>query len=112
MSVAEILHYAYADYCQREGEWELIGGVPVSMAPAPVKIHQQLAGGIFMALNQNIQENCVDCEVLYEVDWKVNEEIVLRPDIVLVCEDEGGAYLTKAPKIIVEILNPYYRKKR
>lgn len=111
MSVAEILHYTYDDYCQWEGEWELIDGVPVSMAPAPMKIHQQLAGGIFMALNQNIQENCVDCELLYEVDWKVNEETILRPDIVLVCADDGEAYLTKAPKIIVEILSPYTAKK-
>jgi len=111
MSVAEILHYTYDDYCQWEGEWELIDGVPVSMAPAPMRIHQQLAGGIFMALNQNIQENCVDCELLYEVDWKVNEETILRPDIVLACADEGEAYLTKAPKIIVEILSPSTAKK-
>ncbi len=111
MSVAEILHYTYADYCQWEGEWELIDGIPVSMAPAPVKIHQQLSGGIFMALNQTMQDDCVECEVLYEVDWKVNEETVLRPDIVLACEDEGEAYLTKAPKIIVEILSPATAKK-
>jgi len=111
MSVAEILHYTYTDYCQWEGEWELIDGVPVSMAPAPVKIHQQLSGGIFMVLNQTMQEGCVDCEVLYEVDWKVNEETVLRPDIVLACEDEGEAYLTKAPKVIVEILSPSTAKK-
>ena len=111
MSVAEILHYTYADYCQWEGEWELIDGVPVSMAPAPVKVHQQLSGSIFMAFNQNMHEDCVDGEVLYEVDWKVNEETILRPDIVLTCEDEGKAYLTKAPKIIVEILSPSTAKK-
>ncbi len=111
MSVAEILNYTYDDYCLWEGKWELIEGIPVSMAPAPVKIHQQLSGGIFMALNQNMQDECVNCEVLYEVDWKVNDETVLRPDIVLACEDEGEAYLTKAPKIIVEILSPSTAKK-
>jgi len=47
----------------------------------------------------------------YGNDWKVNEETVLRPDIVLACEDEGKAYLTKAPKIIVEILSPSTAKK-
>jgi len=100
MSVAEILHYTYDDYCQWEGEWELIEGIPVSMAPAPVKIHQQLAGGIFMLLNQSMKDNCSACEVLYEVDWKINEETILRPDIVLAYEDEGKSYLTKAPKIM------------
>jgi Uma2 family endonuclease len=111
MSVATLLNYTYNDYAQWEGEWELIDGAPVSMAPAPTKKHQRLAGEIFMNLNQNMQENCSFCEVLYEVDWKVAEETVLRPDIVLACDDEHEAYLTKAPKIIVEILSPATAKK-
>jgi len=111
MSVAALLNYTYDDYRQWEGEWELIDGVPVSMAPAPVKIHQRLSGEIFMALNETMQNNCIDCEVLYEVDWKVTEETVLRPDIILACDDEHEAYLTKAPKIIVEILSPSTAKK-
>jgi len=111
MSVAELLHYTYEDYAQWEGEWELIEGIPVSMAPAPVKIHQRLAGGIFRALSEEMQEDCALCEVLYEVDWKVTEETIVRPDIVMVCDDEGEAYLTKAPKIIVEVLSPSTAKK-
>jgi len=111
MSVAALLNYTYDDYRQWEGEWELIDGAPVSMAPAPVKIHQRVAGEIFMALKQTMQNNCIDCEVLYEVDWKVTEETVLRPDIILACDDEHEAYLTKAPKIIVEILSPSTAKK-
>lgn len=111
MSVASLLHYTYDDYANWEGDWELIEGIPVSMAPAPVKIHQRIAGEIFMALNQSMQDECVLCEALYEVDWKVNEETVLRPDIVLVCDDEHEAYLRKAPKIIVEILSPSTAKK-
>jgi len=111
MSVAALLNYTYDDYKQWEGEWELIDGAPVSMAPAPVKIHQRLSGEIFMALKETMQNNCIDCEVLYEVDWKVTEETVLRPDIILACDDEHEAYLTKAPKIIVEILSPSTAKK-
>jgi len=111
MSVAALLNYTYDDYRLWEGEWELIDGMPVSMAPAPVKRHQRLAGEIFMALNQMMQDNCFDCEVLYEVDWKVTEETVLKPDIVFACDDEHEAYLTKAPKIIVEILSPSTAKK-
>jgi len=111
MSVAAILNYTYDDYFQWEGEWELIEGIPVSMAPAPVKIHQRLAAEMFMALNQDIHEDCSLCEVLYEVDWKVTEETVLRPDIVLSCDDEHEDYLVKAPKIIVEILSPSTARK-
>jgi len=111
MSVAALLNYTYDDYAKWEGEWELIDGIPVSMAPAPAKIHQRLAGGIFMALNEGMKEECTRCEVLYEVDWKVTEETVLRPDLVLTCDDEHEAYLAKAPKIVVEILSPTTAKK-
>ena len=111
MSVATLLNYSYEDYRNWEGEWELIEGLPVSMAPAAVKKHQQLAGNVFIELNKTISEKCMECEVLYEVDWKVSEETVLRPDIVLVCEDRGEAYLAKAPKVIVEVLSPSTAKK-
>ena len=111
MSVAEILHYTYADYSQWEGDWELIDGIPVAMAPAPIKIHQQLSSELFLELNKGVDDKCLNCEVLYEVDWKINEETVVRPDIVFVCDDEGEAYLTKAPKIVVEIISPATAKK-
>jgi len=111
MSVATLLNYSYNDYREWEGEWELIDGYPVSMAPAPMKIHQRLAAELFMALNQDMNEDCQLCEVLYGVDWKVTEETVLRPDIVLACDDEHEAYLTKAPKLIVEVLSPSTAKK-
>jgi len=111
MSVATILNYTYDDYLNWEGEWELIDGYPVSMAPAPVKKHQQLSGEMFMALNKTMGEECPECEVLYEIDWKISDETLLRPDIILACEDEHEAYLTKAPKLIVEILSPSTAKK-
>jgi len=112
VSVAEILNYTYDDYVKWEGEWELIEGVPVSMAPAPVRIHQNIATEIIFQLKHTFdEESCPECVLSYENDWKVNEETVVRPDIVFVCDDEHEAYLTKAPKIIVEILSPATAKK-
>ncbi len=112
MSVAALLNYTYADYAQWEGEWELIEGIPVSMAPAPMRIHQNIATEVLFALKSTLNyESCPECILSYENDWKVNEETVLRPDIVFVCDDENEAYLTKAPKIIVEILSPSTAKK-
>jgi len=29
------------------GSWELIDGIPVSMAPTPMKIHQKIASELF-----------------------------------------------------------------
>lgn len=112
MSVASLLHYTYADYAQWEGEWELIDGFAVSMAPAPMRIHQNIATELLFALKSTLdEESCPGCMLSYENDWKVSDETVLRPDIVLVCDDEHEAYLTKAPKIIVEILSPSTAKK-
>ncbi len=112
MSVLDLLDYTYEDYKRWEGEWELIEGAPVSMAPAPMRIHQNIATEIIYALKNSLDEEfCPECVVSFENDWKVSEETVVRPDIVFVCEDEGEAYLTKAPKIIIEILSPSTAKK-
>ena len=112
MSVVAILNYTYDDYVNWEGEWELIEGIPVSMAPAPMRIHQNIATELLFVLKSSLdEESCPECMLSYENDWKVSEETVLRPDIVLVCDDEHEAYLTKAPKIVVEILSPSTAKK-
>ncbi len=111
MSKIEYLpQYTYSDYCLWQGEWELIEGIAISMAPAPMRIHQQIARELVLALNQNSMEKC-ECEILYEIDWKLSNDTVLRPDIVMVCDDDNEKYLTKAPKIIIEIISPSTAKK-
>ena len=112
MSVTQILNYTYEDYKNWEGSWELIDGIPVSMAPAPMRIHQDIATELIFILKSFLEKNeCPDCEVSFENDWKISNSTTLRPDVVLVCNDEGEAYLTKAPKIVIEILSPSTAKK-
>jgi Uma2 family endonuclease len=112
MSVAQILNYTYEDYKNWEGSWELIDGIPVSMAPAPMRIHQDIATELIFILKSFLEKNeCPDCEVSFENDWKISDSTILRPDVVFVCNDEGEAYLTKAPKIVIEILSPSTAKK-
>jgi len=106
-----LLNYTYEDYRNWEGDWELIDGVPLSMAPAPAKIHQSLASEFFYRLKESLDEDCDKCEVLYEIDWKISNDTILRPDIIFTCDDDGTEYLTKAPKIIIEILSPSTAKK-
>lgn len=108
MSNLELLpKYTYSDYCQWEGDWELIEGIAVSMAPAPMKIHQKIAREMVLALSNALDDEvCPECEILYETDWKISENTTLRPDVVLVCDDESEKYISKAPKIVAEILSP------
>jgi Uma2 family endonuclease len=108
MSVTSLLpKYSYDEYALWEGEWELVEGVPVSMAPSPMRIHQNIASELLHALKNSFEDlDCDECEVTYEVDWKLSEDTVLRPDIVFVCKDNHDRYLTKAPKIIIEVISP------
>ncbi len=99
-----IEYYSYDDYKQWEGEWELIDGIAYSMAPAPMKKHQSIATEIIYNLRSQI-ENCTHCEVLGEIDYKIDDYTTLKPDIVLTCGETNERYLTKAPEIVVEIIS-------
>ena len=39
-------HYTYEDYCQWEGRWELIDGIPYAMSPAPTPHHQRIGANL------------------------------------------------------------------
>jgi len=106
----EDVNYTYDDYVVWDGDWELIEGVAIprqgsiSMSPAPMRKHQALASAINAEIYQQLKD-CNNCEVLGEVDYKISNETVLRPDIVLTCGETNEVYLTKAPEIIVEIVS-------
>ena len=100
----EDIHYTYDDYKSWEGKWELYDGIAVAMSPAPMRKHQSLASIIIREFGNQI-DDCPECEVLGEVDYKVSDDTIVRPDIVLTCGETNDAYLTKAPEIIVEIIS-------
>jgi len=106
----EDVNYSYDDYKLWKGDWELINGIAIAMSPAPMRKHQSLASEIIFSIRNQL-EDCEICEVLGEVDYKINEETVLRPDIVLTCGETHEMYLTKAPEIIVEIISPSTAKR-
>lgn len=99
-----IEYYNYDDYVNWEGDWELIDGVPLAMSPAPMIKHQSLEFRVAKLLDDKI-DACLACEVLSEVDYKINDDTVLRPDVVLTCNESNDRYLTKAPEIVVEIIS-------
>jgi len=106
----EVPHYTYEDYCQWEGRWELIQGMPYAMVPAPIKIHQQLSLQIGSALLSELSD-CLHCEVLLDEDWKVSSDMVLNPDVTVVYDDSNPNYINKTPDVIFEILSPSTAKR-
>ena len=106
MAVLDYLkHYTYEDYELWEGQWELYEGYPVAMSPAPMIEHQAIAYEIARQLGNAIEE-CEHCMVLGEEDYKLADDTVLRPDVVLICDEPNESYITKAPEIIVEVISP------
>ncbi len=97
-------YYTYDDYKLWEGNWELIWGMPMAMSPSPMISHQALAYEMAYQLRYAMEE-CERCLVLGEEDWKLSNDTVLRPDVVLICDEPNEAYITKAPEIIVEVIS-------
>jgi Uma2 family endonuclease len=111
LQMEDLPHYTYDDYVQWEGRWELIGGIPYAMVPAPLKKHQWLSGEILWQLKEQLK-NCPKCDVLLPVDWQITEDTVVQPDILVVCdEDIEGTTLEHTPVIVFEILSPSTRRK-
>lgn len=87
-----------------------MSGHPIAMSPAPMRKHQSLASELIYNLREQLDE-CPLCEVLGKVDYKVSDDTILRPDMVLTCGETKESYLTKAPEIVIEIISPSTAKR-
>jgi Uma2 family endonuclease len=108
--MTEVLEkYTYEDYALWEGDWELVDGVPQAMSPSPMREHQLVVNLICFELTEDTKE-CEECDVVSELDYIIDDENVLRPDVALICGEEND-FITKAPKVIVEVLSPSTAKR-
>jgi Uma2 family endonuclease len=99
-------YYTYADYLLWEGKWELIEGLPYAMSPAPSSKHQRIAA-LLTSLFVVSFRNCKKCKVYQPVDWKVKEDTVLQPDMLIVCRPFNNlSYLDFPPVLVAEIVSP------
>jgi len=103
--VATLPKYTYDDYKLWQGDWELIDGNAIAMAPSPIGKHQKVLGRITTQFNQELEDNSCNCEAYPELDWIINRSNVLRPDLAIYCEKIDD-YPKTTPKIVVEIISP------
>ncbi|MEM1035076.1 MAG: Uma2 family endonuclease [Myxococcota bacterium] len=91
---------------ERPGRWELVGGVPVAMAPERAR-HNLVKSDVLIALRRALEDG--GCTVFGDgMTVVVDETTAYEPDAV-VCA--GGpvdldATVVDAPTIVVEVLSP------
>lgn len=113
MSTAEryIPHYCVADYQKWEGDWELWGGVPVSMTPSPFGPHSKLLLNVGAGLKASIEKAGGNATALVAIDWIVSDDTVVRPDVLVVCGKEPEGHVHSTPAVVVEILSDATRER-
>ncbi|MFP5042247.1 Uma2 family endonuclease [Parasediminibacterium sp. JCM 36343] len=105
--VNTLLKYTYSDYLGWEGRWELINGHPIDISPSPVPLHQVIAENIAYEFGKAIREaKCKHCKVVQALDYKISEETVICPDVLIMCKPAKKKFLDFSPSLVVEILSP------
>lgn len=99
-------YYTYDDYCQWEGRWELIEGMPYAMSPLPIPDHQNVCGNLFTLLKESLSGNCKNCKVYLPLDWKIADDTIVQPDVLIVCKKINKKYLDFPPVLVIEVLSP------
>jgi len=94
--------YTYSDYKRFEGDWELIDGFLYAMAPSPFGVHQKIMKNLIRVFDEKLEE--CECDIYPELDYIVNENTILRPDLAIYCEDVE-TYPKTTPKIVIEIVS-------
>ena len=111
--ILELDTYTFKDYKMWEGDWELIKGHPQAMSPSPSKNHNRYPGKFFRLagnLLEQLNTPC-ECEIFYEIDWIVDDNTVVRPDVMIVCGDNSDDYQKYPPTLILEASSPSTRMK-
>jgi Uma2 family endonuclease len=112
MITEHIPRYTYADYAQWLGDWELIEGYPYSLLPSPAFLHGMLlSNAVFQVGNSLNTHDHANCLVLFGQDWRINDETVVRPDMMIICGEPKGDIVEFPPVLILEVLSPSTRHK-
>jgi Uma2 family endonuclease len=109
--------YDYGAYLTwpEDVRYELIDGIAYLMAPAPTVRHQDIAGGIYVQLyNQMGGSRCrvliAPVDVLLPRADETDERVdtVVQPDVVVICDPQkiSERRVRGAPDLVIEVLSP------
>lgn len=84
----------------------MLEGFPVAMSPAPLYKHQRVAVTLSYELEHSIRKaKCKKCKVCEPVDYKVAEDTILQPDVLILCGKMTKSFLDFPPAFVAEILS-------
>jgi Uma2 family endonuclease len=101
-----IPNYTYEDYCQWQGNWEVIDGIAYAMSPMSNPRHQNLANELGAFFSNNLKINGCKCKVYQAIDVIINENTIVCPDVLIVCEPITNKFLNFPADLVVEIFSP------
>ena len=105
--IAPVPRYTHEDYARWKEDWELIDGYPFQLLPSARWQHNRVQVKLSKQAENKFDENdYCNCMVFTELDWKIDKENVVRPDLMIVCGELKTDYLEFPPVLIVEILSP------
>jgi len=99
-------HYTYDDYCQWEGHWEVLEGIPYAMSPVPGPRHQFISGNIFREFSLSLKTSNCSCKSYMPLDYVVKDDTIVQPDFLVVCKEINKKFLDFTPSLVAEILSP------
>ena len=114
MRLAEkyIPHYTYNDWLHWEGRWELIEGHPIAMSAMPVPEHQRIASELRTELTLALRKiGCKDCRAYDPLDYKISDDTILQPNVLVVCGKINKKYLDFPPALVAEVLSPFTKER-
>ncbi len=99
--------YTYNDYKNWKEDWELIDGYPLQLLPSASFNHNNTIIELIIQAGNSLKKNdSCRCKVSSELDWKINDETVVRPDLMVICGDVNSDFLEFPPVLIVEVISP------
>ncbi|MBK8505222.1 MAG: Uma2 family endonuclease [Saprospiraceae bacterium] len=70
----------------------MIRGIPYAMSPSANRLHQDVARNTLRMLMNALESNSCDCKIYYALDLILATNTVVRPDLMIFCEEIEGDY--------------------
>lgn len=59
--------------------------MPYAMSPLPIPAHQRVSLKLSLLFEVALNK-CKDCKVYPPLDWKIAEDTIVHPDVLIVCK--------------------------